>query len=159
MGGLRGGKGRVMVHTWNWKLSLSLQESRVCSDELLRLHKKPRISIIPSSEVIPTPSRLLVYVLHLCMCFREVVGSPSGGEIIVAFGFATRPLFNAAVVLWWYLHRHRELKHRRPLLRLLGGSWGWWCGCRVVVQVAKEIRDAKVLCGRAREIRRDLSLT
>jgi len=45
--------------TWDWELSLSLQESRVCVDELLGLHHTPRISIIPSSEVIPTPSRLL----------------------------------------------------------------------------------------------------
>lgn len=46
------------IHTWNWELSLSLQESRVCFDELLRL-RTHRISIIPSAEVYSTPSRLL----------------------------------------------------------------------------------------------------
>jgi len=55
-----GGAGLDGVNpTRNGKLSLSLQESRVCLDELLRLQSKPSISIIPSSEVIPTPSRLL----------------------------------------------------------------------------------------------------
>jgi hypothetical protein len=47
-----------MEHTWDGELSLPLQESGVCLDELLRLHTR-RISIIPSAEVFPTPSRLL----------------------------------------------------------------------------------------------------
>ena len=45
-------------HTRNRKLSLSLQESSICLDELLRLNTR-RISIIPSAEVFTTPSRLL----------------------------------------------------------------------------------------------------
>jgi hypothetical protein len=64
---------RLIGHTWDRKLSLSLQESRVCLDELLRLHNH-LISIIPSTEVIPTPSRLLIYMyvfgIRVCFLFR-----------------------------------------------------------------------------------------
>jgi hypothetical protein len=59
-----GSKGDVKGHTRNWKLSLTLQERTVGVDKLLRLMRR-RISIIPSSEVIPTPSRLLGRILHL----------------------------------------------------------------------------------------------
>jgi hypothetical protein len=52
----------AQIHTWDRKLSLSLQESSICIDELLRLRYTRRISIVPSAEVSPTPSRLLKYV-------------------------------------------------------------------------------------------------
>jgi hypothetical protein len=60
---VRGLKIKAQFHTWNRKLSLSLQESSICLDELLRLHYTPRISMVPSAEVSTTPSRLLKYVV------------------------------------------------------------------------------------------------
>jgi hypothetical protein len=54
----------VRNHTRNGKLSLSLQESGVRLDELLRL-RTHRISIIPSAEVFSTPSRLLIRVQEI----------------------------------------------------------------------------------------------
>lgn len=62
------GKGVHNILTWDWEFSLSLQESRVCIDELLRL-RTHRISIIPSAEVF-RPPRACSFICIICIFFE-----------------------------------------------------------------------------------------
>jgi hypothetical protein len=120
------------IHTWDGQLALSLQEGRVGLDELLRLHTPNRISIIPSAEVLTTPSRLLCCI---CSPWWEIESRwwrCVGGWTLGSGALAVPRLREAGRQ---YSHQHRGRKLLQP--------WLWLWGVRNVVVKWQSWREGK----------------
>jgi hypothetical protein len=60
--------GEEKIRTWDRELSLSLQESRVCVDELLRLHHNLESASFRQQKSFRLPRACSILHSQLCMC-------------------------------------------------------------------------------------------
>lgn len=130
-----------VVNTWDWELSLSLQESRVCVDELLRLQTSSNQHHSVNGGLYDplAPARFIHYALYVFVYMaqtlrRSVVYSQShlrhqlfrpltiSGRCIKFACISEIENCTVEAVEWpwarafnrWYLHQHRGQKHLQP---------------------------------------------
>ena len=95
--------GDVEVLTWDGELALTLQESSIGIDELLRLQRKNPLAMIPSTEVFRPPHACSVFdpdlslsIYWLVVCFLLLKGLSPHVDLIIfqifPIGLSTRQI-------------------------------------------------------------------
>lgn len=108
-----------MELTRNWQLALSLQESGVRIDELVRLQFAPCISTIPSSEVLRLPRACSHNPESRCIVVPQTLGVCAATIVVCSMG---RPGIRLQRIVMLdsrekHLHRRRGLRHLRAFWR------------------------------------------